>query len=136
LRDPRWPIPGFACPAEPSTSNTWRRAIYLSGQPHFELLASMKLLTELATLAASLVTVAIAAAEEFDDSAAAEPLSASTDEVIALVWLGKSPLAELTTAVASLWILSTCDFRPLTPLLVFRLVSPLTEFWRLARSVQ
>src|SRR5271167_1520577 len=30
----------------------------------------------------------------------------------------------------------TCDFKPLTPLLTLRLVSPLTEFSRLVRSVQ
>ena len=55
---------------------------------------------------------------------------------MALVWLGKSLLAELTSVVASLWIVVTCDFRPLTPLLTVRLVSPLTEFSRLVRSVQ
>jgi len=55
-----------------------------------------------------------------------------TEEVMALVSLGKSPLAELTSVVASVWICLSCDFRPLTPLLV----SPLTEFWRLVRSVQ
>ena len=62
----------------------------------------MKLLTELTTLAASLVTVAICAAEGLDDRAATALLSASTDDVMALVWLGKSLLAELTSAVASL----------------------------------
>ena len=96
----------------------------------------MKLLTELTTLAASLVTVAICAAEGLDGRAATELLSASTDDVMALVWLGKSPLAELTNAVASLEMVVTCDFRPLTPLLTLRLVSPLTEFSRLVRSVQ
>ena len=96
----------------------------------------MKLLTELTTLAASLVTVAICAAEGLDGRAATELLSASTDDVMALVWLGKSPLAELTSAVASLEMVVTCDFRPLTPLLTLRLVSPLTEFSRLVRSVQ
>ena len=108
----------------------------MKGQPHCELLASVKLLTEVATLAASLVTVAISAAEGLGDRAVTELLSASTDEVMALVWLGKSLLAELTTAVASLSTLSTCDFTALTPPLLFRLVRPLTEFWRLARSVQ
>lgn len=96
----------------------------------------MKVLTELTTLAASLVTVTICAAEGLDDRPAMELFSASTDEVMALVWLGKSLLAELTSAVASLWIVATCDFKPLTPLLTFKLVSPLTEFSRLVRSPQ
>jgi hypothetical protein len=45
-------------------------------------------------------------------------------------------LAELTSAAASLPIVVTCDFKPLTPLLAFKLVSPLTAFSRLVRSVQ
>ena len=101
-----------------------------------ELLAVMKLETELTTLPASLVMVAIWAAEGLDDSAATELLSAFTDDVMALVWLGKSPLAELTSLVALFAMVVTCDFRPLTPLLAFRLVSPLIEFSRLVRSVQ
>jgi hypothetical protein len=105
-------------------------------QLHCELVASVKLLTELTTLAASLVTVAICAAEGLDDRPSTELFSASTDEVMALVWLGKSLLAELTSAVASLWIPATCDFKPLTPLLRFKLVSPLTEFSRLVRFAQ
>ena len=52
---------------------------------HFELVASMKLLTELTTLAASVVTAAIFAAEGPDDSCLTALLSASTDVVIALV---------------------------------------------------
>ena len=95
-------------------------------------------MTELATLAASLVTVAICAAERLDGSAVTELLSALTEEEMALVWLGKSLLAELTSASASLAIVFTCDVRALIPLLLvkFKLVSPLTEFSRLARSVQ
>ena len=108
----------------------------MGGQLHFELVASVKLLTELTTLAASLVTVAICAAEGLDARPVTEVLSALTDDVMALVWLGKSPLAELTSAVAWLWIVLTCDVRPLTPLLTVKLVSPLTEFSRLVRSVQ
>ena len=92
----------------------------------------MKLLTELTTLAASLVTVAICAAEGLDDRAARALLSAPTDDVMALVSLGKSLLAELTSVEASLWIVVTCVFKPLTPLLV----SPLTEFSRLVRAPQ
>src|SRR5262249_41160855 len=80
------------------------------------------------TLAALWVTVAICAAEGLDGRAATELLSALTDDVMALVWLGKSFLAELTSVAASLWILLTCDSRLLTPLLALRLVSPLTEF--------
>jgi hypothetical protein len=38
--------------------------------------------------------------------------------------------------VASPWTVLTCDFKPLTPLLAVQLVSPLTEFSRLVRSVQ
>jgi len=111
-------------------------ALDLTGQPHCELVASVKLFTELTTLAESLVTVATSAADGLGDRAATDLFSASTDEVMALVWLGKSPLAELTSAVASLWIIVTCDFRPLTPLLTFKLVSPLTEFSKLVRSAQ
>ena len=108
----------------------------MRGQLHVELLASTKLLTELATLAAFLPTVAISAREGLDGRAVSELLSVSTDEVMALVSLGKSLLAELTTVVALLWIVPICDFRPPTPLLVSTLVSPLTEFWRVVRSVQ
>ena len=104
----------------------------VSGQLHFELDASVKLFTELTTLAASLVTVTICAADGLDGRAAREVLSALTEDVMALVSLGKSLLAELTSVVASVWICLICDFKPLTPLLV----SPLTEFCRLVRSVQ
>jgi hypothetical protein len=93
--------------------------------------ASTKLFTELTTLAASLVAVAICAADGLDGSAVTEFLSALTEDVMALVSLGKSPLAELTSVVASLWICLSCDFRPLTPLLVSRL----TDLSWLVRSV-
>ena len=66
-------------------------------------------------------------------------MSASTDEAIeaiALVSVGKSLLAEVTTVVASLSILPTWGFTPLTSPLEIELVSPLTEFCRLSRSVQ
>jgi hypothetical protein len=52
---------------------------------HFELLAVMKLATELTTVPASLVIVAICAADGLDDSPAMELLSAFTDDVMALV---------------------------------------------------
>jgi hypothetical protein len=61
-----------------------------------------------------LVTVAISTAEGLDGRAAKELLSTSTDNVMAMVWLGESPLAELTSVAALLWILLTCDFKPLT----------------------
>ncbi len=96
----------------------------------------MKLWTELTTVAASLVIVEIWAAEGLDVSPLTELFSALMDDVIALVWLGKSSLAELTSLVASLTTAVTCVFRPLTPLLVLRLVSPLMEFSRLVRSAQ
>ena len=112
------------------------RYLPVSGQLHFELVASVKLLTELTTVAASLVTVAVCATEGLAARAVTALVSASTDDVMALVWLGKSLLAELTSAEASLWIVLTCDFKPLTPLLVITLGSPLTEFSRLVRSVQ
>jgi hypothetical protein len=96
----------------------------------------VKLFTELCTLDASAVTVTTAAAEGPDDKAATELFSASTDEVMALVWLGKSLLAEFTSAVAVLWTIWTCDFQALAPLLAFKPFSPLTAFWRLLRSVQ
>jgi hypothetical protein len=106
------------------------------GQPHCELVASVKLFTELFTLDAFVVTVAIATAEGPDCRAATELFNAFTDAVMALVWLGKSLLAELTSAEAALWTIWTCDCQALTPLLAFKLVSPLTAFWRLLRSVQ
>jgi len=102
------------------------------GQLHFEPDASTKLFTELTTLAAFLPTVAICAADGLDGRAARELLSALTEDVMAPVSLGKSLLAELTSVAASLWICFTCVFRPLIP----ALVSPLTEFSRLVRSVQ
>jgi hypothetical protein len=100
------------------------------------LLASLKLLTELTTLAASVAIVAIWAAEGLAGSALTALWSAATDDFTALVWLGKSLLAELTSAVASLWIFVACDFRPLMSPLEAALVSPLTELSRLLRSEQ
>ena len=56
-----------------------------SGQPHCELVAFVKLFTELFTLDAFWATVAIVAAEGLECRAAVELFSALTDEVIALV---------------------------------------------------
>ena len=96
----------------------------------------MKLATELTTVPASLVMVAICAADGLDDSPATALLSAFTDDVIALVWVGKSPLAWSTSLLALFSIAVTCVLRPLTPLLAFRLVNPLIEFSRLVLAVQ
>jgi hypothetical protein len=100
----------------------------------------VKLLTELTTLDAFLATGAIWAAEGLGGSAVSALWSAATDDFTALVWLGKSLLAELTSEVASLWIFVTCDLRALVSPLVAALetapVSPLTEFSRLLRSEQ
>ena len=106
------------------------------GQLQFELVAFVKLFTELSTLAASAATGARSAAEGLGGSAATALLSALTEEVMALVWLGKSLFAELTSAVASLSTFVSCDFKPLIPLLETWLGSALTEFSRLVRSEQ
>ena len=45
-------------------------------------------------------------------------------------------MAELTSVVAALWTIWTCDFQALTPLLAFKLFNPLTALLRLVRSVQ
>ena len=71
-----------------------------------------------------------------DGSALTALWSVSTDVFTALVWLGKSLLAALTSDVASLWIVVSCDFRPLIPLLEVTLGRFLTEFLRLVRSEQ
>jgi protein-disulfide isomerase-like protein with CxxC motif len=72
-----------------------------SGQPHVELVAFVKLVTEFFMLDAFWAAVAIVAAEGLERRAAIELFSAVTDELMALVWLGKSLLAELTSAVAA-----------------------------------
>jgi hypothetical protein len=100
------------------------------------LLALTKLLTELLTLAASAATGAIWLAEGLDGSALTALESASTDVLMALVSVGKSLLAALTSDVASLWIVVSCDFRPLIPLLEVTLGRFLIEFSRLVRSEQ
>ena len=105
-------------------------------QPHFDVLASLKLLTELTTAVALLAIAAIWAADGLAGSAVTALWSAATDDLTALVWLGKSLLAELTSDVASLWIFGTCDFSPLMSALEAALVSPLTEFSRLLLSEQ
>jgi len=99
-----------------------------SGQPHFELVAFVKLFTEVFTLDASWAAVAIVAAEGLACAAATELFSALTDELMALVWLGKSLLAELTSAVAAVSTFWACDCQALIPLLMVKLLSPWTAF--------
>jgi hypothetical protein len=105
-------------------------------QLHFELVASLKLFTEFTTLSPAGAIAAIWPADGFEGSDLTAVESELTDDVIALVSFGKSLLAEFTTEVASVWIFFTCACRPLTPELVERLVSPLTEFVRLLRALQ
>ena len=105
-------------------------------QLHFDLLASPKLLTALATLVALVAIAASWADEGLAGSAATALWSASTDDFKALVWLEKSLLAELTSDVASLWIFVTCDFSPLTSPLETELASPLMELSRVLQSEQ
>jgi hypothetical protein len=100
------------------------------------LLASEKLLTELTTLLALSPIAAIWEADGLDGSALTALESESTDDFTALVSLGKSLLAELTTVVAWLWIVVTWDGSELIPLLETELGRLLTEFCRLVRSEQ
>jgi hypothetical protein len=129
-------LAGSPVRAEPSSNASALNEAPESGQLHCELVAFVKLFIDFFTLDASSVTVAIVTAEGLDCSDAMELFSALTDEVMALVWLGKSLLAELTSAVAALWTFWACVFQALAPLLAVKLVSPLTAFWRLLRSVQ
>jgi hypothetical protein len=96
----------------------------------------VKLFPELTTVAASPPTLAICAAGGLDGSALTVAVSASTDDLIALVSLGKSLLAESTTFVASVSIVVTWVFRPLMLPLVARPGSALAEDSRLLRSEQ
>ena len=93
-------------------------------------------MTELTTLDALPTTDAIWLAEGFAGSALTALLSASTEDLMALVSLGKSPLAWLTTALASVWIFLNWACKALTPLLGLKLVASLTEFSRLVRAEQ
>jgi hypothetical protein len=93
-------------------------------------------LTELTTLAESAAIAAICAAEGLGGSAVTALWSASTDDFTALLWVGKSDLAALTSDVASLLIVVICVCRPLTPLLEVALGRFLIEFSRLLRSEQ
>ena len=77
----------------------------------------MKLLIELVTAAAETPIAAICDADGLDGSACTAPASVSTDDLIALVSLGKSDFAESTSAVASLWIVVSCVLKVLRSLL-------------------
>jgi hypothetical protein len=92
------------------------------------LVAFTKSCVELTTLDALVATFAVWAAVGFAGSALTALANASTEDLMALVWLGKSLLASLTTALASVWIFISCAFKPLTPLLGLKLASALTEF--------
>lgn len=105
-------------------------------QLHFELVALEKPLTELTTLAASEAITAICVGDGLDGSALTALTNESTDDLIALVSLGKSLLAESTRVVASSWIVLSWLLKPLTPPESVRLVSPLMELWRLSLSEQ
>ena len=106
------------------------------GQLHLDLLASRKLLKELITLPAAPVTVAMLVGEGLDSSALTAVVSESTEDLIALVWFGKSPLAWLITVLASVWMFVNAASKAPIPLLGVRLVTCLIEFSRLVRAEQ
>ena len=96
----------------------------------------MNVWTEVTKSEACLATVAICEADGLVDSPLTVLVNESSDDLIAVVSLGKSLLAELTSDVADVWIFWSCASSPLSPLLAVRLVSPLIEFSRLVRSEQ
>ena len=91
----------------------------------------MKLLTERTTLDALLTSVggAIWVAEGFPETALTALVSASIEDLRALVWLGKSLLAWLTSVLTSVWIFSNWAFRTVSKPLV-----ALIKFSRLVRA--
>ena len=82
------------------------------------------------------VTVAILPGEGFDSSALTAVVSESTEDLIALVSLGKSPLAWLITVLASVLMFVNAASKAPIPLLGLRLVTCLIEFSRLVRAEQ
>jgi hypothetical protein len=100
------------------------------------LLASTKLVKDLTTFAAALVTLAISLAEGFAFNPLTAPVSASTEDLMALVSLGKSLFAWLTTVLASVLIFVNAASSALIPLLGLKLVTSLIEFSRLVRAEQ
>lgn len=96
----------FSSSRPPATMSPYMATMLIGASPqlHFELVASVKLLTEFTTPAAAGAIAAICAADGFEGSALTAVEKASTDDVMALVSVGKSPLAEFTSEVASVWI--------------------------------
>jgi hypothetical protein len=105
-------------------------------QLHFDLLASTKLLNEFTTFAAALTTAAVSLAEGFAFSALTALVSASTEDLMALVSLGKSLWAWLTTVLASVRIFVNAACRALIPLLGLKRVTSVIAFSRLVRAEQ
>src|SRR5579863_2374007 len=99
-------------------------------QLHLELVASMKVFTELTKADVSTATVAMLLAEGLDGNESTVVFSVFSEDSIALVSFGKSLLADLTRLVALVLILFSCASRPLMPLLRCKSVRPLTEFSR------
>ena len=93
-------------------------------------------MTELTAVDAALMTVVIWAADGFAVSALTALVSASTEDLMALVWVGKSLLAWVTTLLASVLTFWNVACRALMPLLGLRLLTPLIEFSRSARAEQ
>ena len=96
----------------------------------------MKLLTELVTATASTPMAAIWLVDGLAGSAFTALESVSTEDLIALVWLGKSDLAELTSAVAWIWIVASWVFRLVMSLVEVGTERPLIELSRVLRSEQ
>lgn len=85
---------------------------------------------------AAVATDAILVAEGFVLRALTALVSASTEDLMAVVSLGKSLLAWLIRVLALVVIFVNADSRLLIPLLALKLVTSLIEFWRLARAEQ
>ena len=106
-----------SCGYVAATRNFGLGAGKCANQLHFDLLAFTKSWVELTTAAAPVATFAVCAADGFAGSALTELANASTEDLSALVSLGKSLLAWLTTALASVWIFVSCACKPLIPVL-------------------
>jgi hypothetical protein len=130
------PQPASASAHARAASGCCLRKWGLPAQLHFDLLASTKLWKELTTVVAALVTVAILLAEGFVLSSLTALVRESTEDLIALVSLGKSFLASLTTVLASALIFVKAVCRVPSPLVGLKLVTSLIEFSRLVRAEQ
>src|SRR4029077_2658270 len=102
----------------------------------FDFVASTNALTELTTLEALAASEAICDADGFEGSALTSLDSVSTDVLMALVSLGKSDLAEATSAFALLWIVLSCACRPLSPADGLKFARSLIELSSWLRSAQ